>query len=195
MSKFNAEELNKMNFNDPFELKDLDADSYEEPDCCIICGNIISDLKIGFNEKEQLLRFECANCNSVYVTTPENNRSDRIMIKGEPLNWPEYLMEKLKFPFDVTIIEESDKAFFLDDYDGPRVGDDARVLEVFYSFKYGVEALVRIGRKTYQHLLAWVAVEDCDNEELRNDEIVENYKRWRERYWGSDFITVIRAYT
>ena len=122
------------------------------------------------------------------MTTAANGRADSIMLKGEPLDWPEYLMEKLKFPFEVTIIEESEMAFFANDYDGPRIGDNAKVLEVFYSFKYGVEALIRIGRRTHQHILAWVAVDDFKSP---NDEIVENYKRWRERYWGSDFIMAI----
>jgi len=184
--KLSKEELYKMEFNDHFKLQE--ADSNDEDDCCIICGTELGSLKIGFSKKEQLFRYECANCDSVYVTTDSNAREDRVLLKGEHRNWPEYLMENLKFPFEATIIEESDRAFFDDEYDGPRIYDEAKVLEVFYSMKYGVEALIRIGRRTHHHLLAWVDVSDEDSSNYIE---IENYKRWRERYWLSDYIVAI----
>jgi len=179
--KFTREELNKMEFNEHFSFNEADDDD----DCCIVCGNEIRNLTIGYNEKEQLLRYICSNCDSVYISTLANAREDRVLLKGEYRNWPEYLTEKLKFPFEVVITEESDSAFFNDDYDGPRLYDYAKVLKVFYSFKYGVEALIRIGRRTYQHILDWVEVIDEDSDNFSE---IENYKRWREKYWLSDYI-------
>ena len=62
---FSREELMRMEYNDPFEIEK--PGKYEEDDCCYICGNEFEKLTIGFNEKEQIFRFECANCDSVYV--------------------------------------------------------------------------------------------------------------------------------
>jgi len=189
--KLSKETLCKMEFNDHFAHlePEKDEESDEKNDnCCMICGTKLENLKIGFNEKEQLFRYECTNCDSVYITTESNAREDRVLLKGEHRNWPEYLMEKLKFPFEVMIIEESEKAFFVDDYDGPRIYDIAKVFEVFYSMKYGVEALIRIGRKKHRHLLAWVEVLDKSSS---NYVEIENYKRWRERYWLSDYLVAI----
>jgi len=179
--RFTKEELNKMEFNEFIGFNKPDDDD----DCCMVCGSEIGNLTIGYNEEEQLLRYNCSNCDSVYISTVANLRADRVLLKGEHRNWPEYLAEKLKFPFDVMIIEESDHAFFNENYIGPRRYDDAKVLEVFYSFKYGVEALVKIGRRKYQHILAWVEVIDEDS---GNFSEIENYKRWREKYWLSDYI-------
>ena len=54
-----------------------------------------------------------------FTCYPKND-GDVVILRGEERNWPEYLMKKLKFPFEVTIIEESDKAFF--DRDKTRIG-------------------------------------------------------------------------
>jgi|GEM_PF-1202951 len=192
--KFTKEELSKMDFNDPFELEESDEEEDEDEDeegsedCCIVCGNIFTNLKIGYNAKEEMFRYECANCDSVYVAKGTQTGVEMILLKGEHRNWPDYLMEKLKFPFDVVITEESDKAFFIDDYDGPRRWNKAKVLDVFYSFKYGVEALIRIGRKKHLHILAWVEVADGNSSNYIE---VENYKRWRERHWLSDYVAAV----
>jgi len=63
--KFSKEELRNMSFIDEFELEE--PGEYEEEDCCIVCGNELENLIIGFNEKEQLYKYECANCDSIYV--------------------------------------------------------------------------------------------------------------------------------
>ena len=182
--KFSKEELNKMSFSDAFKLEE--PSDYEAEDCCIICGNKLENLKIGFNEKEQLYKYECANCDAVFVMPKNSARGERVLLQGEERNWPEYLMEALKFPFEAEIIESNDREFFDPNYDGPSLYDTVKVLEVFYSMKYGVEALIRKGRRTYQQILCFMEALDTDNyEEL------ENYKRWREKYWLSDFIAAL----
>jgi len=133
-----------------------------------------------------LYRYDCSNCDSVYVKSEKDG--DITLLKGEIRDWPEYLSENLKFPFEVMIIEENDRAFFDLEYDCPRRYDNATVLEVFYSMKYGVEALIRIGRKTYHHLLCWVEVLD---ENSPNSVEIENYKRWREKHWRSDYLMAL----
>jgi len=181
--KFTKNELKNMEFNDAFELEE--PGDYEEEDCCFICGNKLENLKIGFNKKEQLYKYECANCGSVYIV-PKNTRSEEwVLLKGKERDWPKYLENTLKFPFIAEVIETTDQEFFDPNYNGPRRYDDAKVLEVFYSMKYGVEALIRIGRKTYEYILCFLEAADADT---RNYEELENYKRWREKYWQSDYL-------
>ena len=50
--KFSKEELCSMKFNDAIELEE--PGDNESEDCCIICGNKLENLKICYNEKEQL---------------------------------------------------------------------------------------------------------------------------------------------
>jgi len=182
--KFSKEELSNMSFTDtvvPEEPGDC-----EEEDCCIVCGNKLENLKIGFNEKERLYKYECANCDAIFVMPESPARSESVLLQGEERNWPEYLMGTLKFPFDAEIIESNDREFFDPEYDGPSLYDTVKVLEVFYSMKYGVEALVRKGRRIYQQILCFVEAYDT-----HNNEELENYKRWREKYWLSDFIAAL----
>jgi hypothetical protein len=186
MMKFSKEELCDMRFNDTFELEE--PDDFEEEDCCIVCGNKLENLKIGFNEKEQLYKYECANCDAICVMPKNSTRDERILLRGEERNWPEYLLETLKFPFDADIIESNDREFFDPDYDGPRLYDTVKVLEVFYSMKYGVEALIRKGRRTYKQILCFMEAADPGS---RNYVELENYKRWRNKYWLSDFIVAL----
>jgi hypothetical protein len=186
MMKFSKKKLCDLKFNDTFELDE--PGDFEEEDCCIICGNKLENLKIGFNEKEQLYKYECANCNSVYVIPKNAARNEKIFLQGEERNWPEYLLETLKFPFDAEIIESNDREFFDPDYDGPSLYDTVKVLEVFYSLKYGVEALVRKGRRTYRQILCFMEATDPNT---RNYDELENYKRWRDRYWLSDYIAIL----
>ena len=184
--KFSKEDLRKMSFSDTYELQE--PGNYEEEDCCIICGNKLENLKIGCNEKEQLCKYECANCDAIFVMTRNSARDDRVLLQGEERNWPEYLQETLKFPFVAEIIEPNDREFFDPNYDGLKLYDTVKVLEVFYSMKYGVEALVRKGRRTYQQILCFMEAADRGG---RNYDELENYKRWREKYWLSDFIAAL----
>lgn len=184
--KFSKEELRNMRFIDAFTVEK--CGDYEDEDCCIICGNKLENLKIGFNEKEQLFKYECANCDSIFVMPKNSARDERTLLQGEERNWPEYLLETLKFPFDADIIESNDREFFDPDYDGPSLYDTVKVLDVFDSMKYGVEALIRKGRRTYQEILCNMEAADPDT---RNYDELENYKRWREKYWLSDFIVAL----
>ena len=184
--EFSKEELRDMRFTDAFEMEK--PGDYEEEDCCYICGNKLENLKIGFNEKEQLYRYECANCNAIYVLPKNSADDERILLQGEERNWPEYLLETLKFPFYAHIIESNDREFFDPDYDGPSLHDTVKVLEVFYSIEYGVEALIRKERRTYRQILCFMEATDSDS---RNYNELENYKRWRNKYWLSDFIAAL----
>ncbi|MCL2367216.1 MAG: calcium-binding protein [Oscillospiraceae bacterium] len=183
---FSKEELHIMSFSDAPKLEE--PSGYEAEECCIICGNKLENLKIGFNEKEQLYKYECANCDAVFVMPKNSARDERVLLKGKERNWPEHLLKALKFPFDAEIIESNDREFFDPEYDGPSLYDTVKVLEVFYSMKYGVDALIRKGRRTYQQTLCFMEAFDTDTD---NYEELENYKRWREKYWLSDFIVAL----
>ena len=184
--KFSKEELCSMRFNDAFKLEE--PGDYEDEDCCIICGNKLENLKICYNEKEQLYKYECANCGAIFIMPKNSARDERVILQGEERNWPEFLLETLKFPFNANIIESDDREFFDPDYDGPSRYDIVKVLEVFYSMKYGVEALVRKSRKKYREILCFMEAADSDT---RNYVELENYKRWRNKYWLSDFIVAL----
>ena len=183
--KFSKEELSKMEFND-VHIMEEEQDLFSAEDCCYVCGSSLDNLTVGFNEKEQLSKYECAHCGAVFVTL--KGSSDRILLKGEVRNWPDYLMETLEFPFEAVIIESSDREFFDPNYDGPGYLDDVKVLEVFYSMKYGVEAVIRMGRKKYPQILCFMEATD---EGSRNYLELENYKRWREKYWLSDYLKAL----
>ena len=173
-----------MSFNDTFQLKEP-KDS-ENEDCCVICGNKLVNLKIGYNKKEQLYRYECTNCDAIYVISENTKRRERVLLQGKARNWPEYLMKTFKFPFAAIVIETNDREFFDPEYDGPRLHETVKVLEVFYSMNYGVEALVRKGRRTYVQILSFLEALDANNSKE-----LENYKRWRDKYWASDFIIAL----
>ena len=183
--KFSKEELSIMDFNDPIEIEEYDEG---EEDCCLICGNELKNLKISFSKENQLFKCECSNCNSIYVMPKNSLRDERFILQGEERNWPEYLSEALKFPFNAEIIESNDREFFDPDYDGPCLYDSVKVLEVFYSMKYGVEAKIRRGRRLYRQILCFMEAADPDS---RNYYELENYKRWRDKYWLSDFIVAL----
>ena len=117
-------------------------------------------------------------------------RDERILLQGKERDWLEYLQETLEFPFVAEIIELNDREFFDPYYDGPGHYDSVKVLEVFYSMKYGVEALIRKGRRNYQHLLCFLEASDPDS---RNYDELENYKRWRHKYWLSDYIVALTS--
>ncbi|MDR1206187.1 MAG: calcium-binding protein [Peptococcaceae bacterium] len=184
--KLSKEKLRKMNFDDTVDPQE--PGDYDEEDCCGICGNKFENLKISRNAKEQLYKYECANCGAIFVTPENSAKTERVLLQGEARNWPEYLLETLKFPFNANIIESNDREFFDPDYDGPSLYDTVKVLEVFYSMKYGVEALVRKSRRTYQQILCFMEAADYDT---RNYDELENYKRWREKYWLSDFLVAL----
>ena len=184
--KFSNEELMNMEFNDPFELEE--PGKYEEDDCCYICGDLFENLSIGFNEKEQLFRYECENCDSVYILPQEISgriKNEVILIKGEERDWPEYLSEVLEFPVDATVIEATDAELFNENYDGPSKFDDVEILEVFYSFKYGVDAVIRKEGEEYLFILSFLEVDDWESQDYIE---LENYKRWRMKYWSSDYL-------
>ena len=184
--EFSNEELMNMTYNDPFELEE--PGECEEEDCCYICGNELENLTIGFNEKEQLFRYECSNCDSIYILPEEISgmkRDEIILLRGEERDWPEYLSEVLKFPVAATVIESTDAEFFDENYDGPSRLDDVEILEVFYSFKYGVDAAIRMEGRVYSYVLSFLEVDDWESQDYIE---LENYKRWRMRYWLSDHL-------
>ena len=73
-----------MRFTDAFKLEE--PSDYEEEDCCIICGNKLENLKIGYNEKEQLYKYECANCDAVFVMPNNSTRNARVLLRVEERN-------------------------------------------------------------------------------------------------------------
>ena len=184
--EFSKEELCNMSFDDAVEMEEPGI--LEAEVCCMVCGDKLENLEIGYNQKEQLYRYECKNCDSIFVMPEHSSRDERVLLQGEERDWPEYLMETLTFPFLAELIESDDRVYFDPDYDGPSRYDTVKVLEVFYSLKYGVEALVRKGRRTYQQILSFLEAEDYESS---NYVELENYKRWREKYWLSDYIAAI----
>ena len=96
----------------------------------------------------------------------------------------------LEFPFEAEVTDTHDDRAIFDwkNFDGPKSMDDVTVLEVFYSMKYGVEAVVRKGQKKYHHVLCFLEIYDDDSQ---NYVELENYKRWRMKYWSSDFLSAL----
>ena len=140
-------------------------------------------LKIGFNAKEQIYKYECSNCSAIYAIRETSELTEKVIIQGEERNWPEYLAETLVFPFFADVEEDGGRSFFSPDYEGPSIFDTVKVLDVHYAMNYGVVAEVQKGNRVYGIALCYlVGLDDHSFIEL------ENYKRWRDNYWKSDLL-------
>lgn len=181
--KYSKEALNNMEFNDKFEKEE------NEEDICFVCGSD-SDILVGYNENEQMHKYECANCGAIYII--DKGSEERILLKGEERDWEKYLSENLEFPFIAEITEISDREFFDPDDPGPVCFmDHVKVIEVFESDRYGIMAVIKKGRAKHVQILAFMEAVDDDS---RNYVEIENYKRWRDIYWLSPFlVTLIEA--
>ena len=189
------QELSKIDFKDEFSFEELKKESegndsfFDLDACCYICGDKLENLKIGFNANEQAYKYECSNCNSIYVIYETAKSTKKIILQGEERNWPEYLAETLVFPFFAGVEEDDARAFFNLEYEGPRMYDTVKVLSVHYAVNYGVVAKVKKDRKTY--FMALCFLEGLDDHHFKE---LDDYKRWRESYWVSDlFAGLIRA--
>jgi predicted RNA-binding Zn-ribbon protein involved in translation (DUF1610 family) len=81
-----------ISFNDEFEPED---------EMCEVCG--CDEMpRVGYNEKEDLLKFECPNCGAVFIADEEYKFT---MVKGERRDWLEYLAANVKFPFKAVVSE------------------------------------------------------------------------------------------
>ncbi|MCL2321212.1 MAG: calcium-binding protein [Oscillospiraceae bacterium] len=179
---FNKEEVNKLEFS---VIENEEGKEKDDEDICRVCGSN-SGFIVGYNEKEQIYKYECKNCGAI---TAVNSDGEEIFLKGEERDWVKYLSENLEFPFMAEITEMSDREIFNPDDPGPICYMDiVKVLEVIYSFKYGVEAVIKKGRKKYTQILCFMEAVDSDS---RNYVEIENYKRWRDIYWKSDYLTAL----
>jgi len=181
-----TQELNIIDFKDEFSFEELkktmeDDSLIEKEACCYICGDELENMKIGFNVKEQTYKFECSNCNAIYVIRETSEFTETTIFQGDKRNWPEYLAETLVFPFYAEVEDDGGRSFFNPDYEGPSTYDTVKVLDVHYAMNYGVVAEVQKGNRVYCIALCFlVGLDDHNFEEL------ENYKRWRDNYWTSD---------
>jgi len=182
-----TQELSKIEFTDEFSFEELkksmEYDSFIEKEaCCYVCGDELENLKIGFNAKEQIYKYECSNCSAIYVIRETSEFIEIAILQGEERNWPEYLAEAFVFPFYAKVEDDGGRSFFNPDYEGPSTYDTVKVLDVHYAVNYGVVAEVLKGNRVYGMALCFLAgLDDHNYQEL------ENYKRWRDNYWVSDF--------
>ena len=173
------EEWNNMEFSC------VEKEEGEEEEICRVCGSN-SGISVGYNEDKQIKKYECTNCGTVIAV---NSTGEKTFINGEERDWVKYLSENLKFPFIAEITEMSDREMFHPDDPGPICYmDDVKVIDVCESFKYGVLAVIKKGRSKYTYLLCFMEVADIDS---RNYVEIENYKRWRDNYWISDYIKAL----
>ena len=180
------QELNGIEFKDTFSFEDLkksmEYDSLIKKEaCCYVCGDMLENLKIGFNAKEHIYKYECSNCSTIYVIRETSEFIETAILQGEGRNWPEYLAETLVFPFYAEVEDDGGRSFFNPDYEGPSTYDTVKVLDVHYAVNYGVVAEVQKGNKVYGFALCFLAGLD-----EHNYKELENYKRWRDNYWVSD---------
>ena len=185
--KLTTQELRKVEFKDAFSFEDLkesmEYDSLVKKEaCCYVCGYELENMRIGFNAKEQIYKYECSKCGAIYVVHETSEYTETVILQGEERNWPEYLAKALVFPFYAEVEDDGGRSFFNPDYEGPSTYDTVKVLDVHYAVNYGVVAEVQKGNKVYGIALCnLIGIDDYDYTEL------ENYKRWRDNYWVSDF--------
>ncbi|MCL2336222.1 MAG: calcium-binding protein [Firmicutes bacterium] len=176
--EYSKETLSNMEFNDEFTRDECEEN---EEVICSVCGSN-SDILIGYNKNEQLFRYECTNCGAVVV---EGNE-DSILVKGEERDWEKYLSETLEFPFVAQIIETSDREFFNPEDPGPICFlDIVEVTEVFETSKYGIIVVIKKDREKHAKPIFYIEAVDYESQ---NYVEIENYKRWRDNYWSSDYL-------
>jgi len=161
------------------DYSDLDFDDPDDyaPDTqiCPFCWSE-SDERIGYNEREDLLKRACSSCGAIYI---EDGKGKTIIIRGEKRDWTAFLSQNLGFPFEAVVedVEGSDAELFGYENTYPfRCGDMVKVLDTnFVDDLCGVIAGVRKGRKKYAIPLCDLSV--IDNSSL-NHKLVDDYKAW-----------------
>ena len=153
-----------------------DPDDYApDTEICSFCGSE-SDERIGYNEKDDLLKRACSNCGAVYI---EDGQGKITIIKGEKRDWTAFLSQNLIFPFEAEVedVEGSDAELFGFYNPSPfRYKDRVQVLDTnFEDDLYGVIAEVRKGRKKYSIPLCDLSVMDNISP---NYKLVDDYKTW-----------------
>jgi len=168
--KKNTIDYDSIDFNDP-------DDYAPDTDNCSFCGSE-SDERIGYNEKEDLLKRACSNCGAVYI---EDAQGEIIVLKGEKRDWAVFLSEHLSFPFEARVDEASDEEIFGRGDPGPiRYKDRVTVTKTDYEDDlYGVIADIKKGSKKYSYPLCDLAVVD---EKSPNYKIVDDYRTWFANY-------------
>jgi len=161
-------EYDGIEFNDP-------DDYAPDTEICMFCWSE-SDERIGYNEKEDLLKRACSNCGATYI---EDGQGKITIIKGEKRDWTVFLSQNLVFPFEAVVedVEGSDAELF--GYENPspfRYKDRVKVLDTdFEDDLCGIIARVRKGRKKYAIPLCDLSVIDNTSP---NYKLVEDYKTW-----------------
>ena len=154
----------KIEFKDEFE-----ADN----ETCDVCG-CDAMARVGYNEKKDLLKFECPECKAVFI---EDGTGNTTMIKGTERKWGSYLAENLVLPFEAVVVDASFEEVFGFGRHGPiRYKDILTVLSVVSeSESRGVLVSVKKGRRKYKYPL-------CDLEPTdkasANAKILSNYGNW-----------------
>jgi len=131
---------------DTISFNDSD-DNAPDTEICGYCGSETDD-RIGYNEKEDLLKRACSNCGIVYV---EDAAGKITIIEGEPRDWQDYLEKHLVLPFDAKVFEDDSDPFNPFDKPGPVVVDDIVSVEKveFDDDMYGIIVKVKKGRKKH----------------------------------------------
>jgi len=153
-----------IDFNDP---DDFAPDTYT-------CFNCVSetDERIGYNEKQDLLKRACSNCGIIYI---EDSKCNITLLEGEMRDWKAYLSEHLTFPFKAKVDEMSDAEAF----GRPvplRYHDDVTVVGISGDFDmYGIVVDVKKGQKEYTFPLCDLAVVA---KKSPNYKLVDDYRDW-----------------
>ena len=157
---------NSIDFNDP--------DDYA-PDLqfCPFCGSE-SDERVGYNEKLDLLKRSCSNCESIYI---EDSQYEIVVLKGGERDWEKYLSQNLTFPFKARVEEISDEELFRFGDPGPiRYKDVLTVIGIRGYFNpYRIVVDVKKGGKKHAVVLSDLSV--IDKRSL-NYKIVNDYLSW-----------------
>jgi hypothetical protein len=156
------------------DFDDLD-DYAPDVQVCTFCW-CESDERVGYNEKEDLLKRACSNCGAIYI---EDGQGKIIVVKGEKRDWAVFLSQNLAFPFEAVVedVEGSDAEIFGYENSYPfRCGDSVKVLDTdFHDDLCGIIAGVRKGRKKYAIPLCDLSVKGSSS---HNHKLVDDYKTW-----------------
>ena len=153
--------MQDINFNSEFD---------EDTDICSICG--AESMLTGWNEEKDLSRYECVDCDAIFIVDGEGNET---IFKGQKRNWTKFLSENLAFPFDACIDEHQGAGLF--EEKGPlRYGDKVVVQKISWGFGlHGVIAKIKKGGKIYRFPLCDLAADDKKSSNFR---ILDNYRTW-----------------
>lgn len=157
-------DYSNMKFEDEFESED---------EICEVCGND-SMPRVGYNERNNWLKFECPECGAVFI---EDGNGKTTMIKGKERDWGKYLTENLCLPFEAVVIEASDDEFFgVGDPGSIRYKDKLIVVSVdFEDDLCGILVSVKKGKKKFAYPL--INLEPADRKSS-NAKLINNYGTW-----------------